>query len=496
MKGMSRPLALSLAVLAVLAAGASAAPYSFENDNGESTVGFSDQTAALDKADALYEALNSPDTTQDDLSSMLGGEDGIGSRAGAGCANNVGDGGAATQARLEELATDFADNVAPAWESEAANGSPGFLSDDSRTLNVNSQGWELDQVFIKSLIGSFTLDQIANHYLASCTLDDGSNAEDNCNGVTQDGETHTAMEHAWDQAYGLLYGQAADPASDSLGSDPGGDGTTLNKYLKKASEGDVTPGIAQSIHDAFVKGRQAISDCDYETRDAQAQIIQQDLSKVVGSMVDNYLQQYLEKRAAGLPADAVHALSEGYGFMASLPYTNDGSGNPYFTQAQVEGYLSQLDNFWTVDEAQVNSILSDIDSAYGFRAVERELEPEPVPQPEPQPEPVAAEAEAPEPFNFPTFPEAGGGGFGGIELQDEPESDDPEPASFPAFGGGGGSAPAPAPPPSSDGDSGGDGDSGAPPPPADGDSGGDGDSGAPPPPSDGDSGAPTDGDSG
>ena len=40
-------------------------------------------------------------------------------------------------------------------------------------------------------------------------------------------------------------------------------------------------------------------------------------------MVVNYLQEWIENKDEN-PADAVHALSEGYGFIFSLPYTNDG----------------------------------------------------------------------------------------------------------------------------------------------------------------------------
>ncbi len=62
------------------------------------------------------------------------------------------------------------------------------------------------------------------------------------------------------------------------------------------------------------------------------------------------LQAYLEKREA-TPADAVHALSEGYGFIFSLPFTNDGEGKPYFTWEEVSGFLDQMDNFWQIDFA-------------------------------------------------------------------------------------------------------------------------------------------------
>merc|ERR1712193_143391 len=232
----------------------------------------------------------------------------------------------------------------------AADGSPGELSDEIRTLQVNSKGWELDQTFQKALIGALTLDQIVNNYLQPCKLD-------------AEGKPYTSMEHAWDEAFGYLYGQEPDATADL--SSPGGAGTLLNKYLKKVSEGDVAPGISEPIFKAFVKGRQAIVDGDYETRDAQAKIIQENLSKVIGAMTINYLKSYLSKKNDS-PADAIHALSEGYGFMLSLPFTNNGADEPYMSQEVVDAILPNYENFWTVKDDAVESHINEIVTRFGF----------------------------------------------------------------------------------------------------------------------------------
>ena len=125
------------------------------------------------------------------------------------------------------------------------------------------------------------------------------------------------MEHKWDEAFGYLYGQEDNPARADLGSSPQGNGTTLNKYFKKINDSN-SPGLAQVVFDAFKLGRAAIVAGDYELRDAQARIIMMNLSKVVGYKAVDYLNGYMDKKAAGNPADAVHALSEGYGFILSL----------------------------------------------------------------------------------------------------------------------------------------------------------------------------------
>ena len=66
------------------------------------------------------------------------------------------------------------------------------------------------------------------------------------------------------------------------------------------------------------------------------------------------------KAAAGTPADAIHALSEGYGFIMSLQVTNDGTGKPYFTNSEVNAMLAKIDNFWTVSSADCTAMADEI----------------------------------------------------------------------------------------------------------------------------------------
>ncbi|QDZ19407.1 DUF4856 domain-containing protein [Chloropicon primus] len=358
------------------------ASYSFERD-GASTVSFGGQTARLKMADELYDGMNSNESTADALLQQFqegtgfadpsldeAGKDGknVAGKTASGCLNEE---NAAAKEKLADMIKDFANNVIPAWNTAAADGSPGVLSDNKRTINVNSKGWEVDQTFQKSLIGAFALDQIVNNYIDACKLDSGTKQDDNTNGVTAEGKPYTSMEHAWDEAFGYLYGQEEDATADL--STPSGSGTLLNKYLKKVSAGDVAPGISDDVFKAFVAGRQAIVDGDYAARDAQAKIIKVDLSKVIGAMVVNYLEAYLEEKA-DTPADAIHSLSEGYGFVFSLPFTNDGDGKPYFTQEEVDGILEKMDNFWTIKEEDVQAVIDQVNERFGFSAPAAEEE--------------------------------------------------------------------------------------------------------------------------
>lgn len=346
--------------------------YEFLRD-GMSTVSFSGQTTRLNQVDEIYLALNSNTYNETQLDEMFA--DGAGftdsalngtgknvrGKTSAGCAA----GSSATQAQFDAQIADFANNVVPAWSNDASAGIAGKLTDASRSIHVNAKGHEIDQTFVKGLIGGMTLDQIVNNYLQPCQLESGSRKDDNTNGVLSSGKNYTDMEHKWDEAFGYLYGQEEDAKRADLGSAPNGKGTTLNKYFKKVNDSN-QPGIAEIVYNAFKKGRAAIVAGDYQVRDAQANIIQIHLSKVIGYKAVDYLNGYMSKMAAGNTADAFHALSEGYGFIMSLQFTNNGSNVPYFTKAEADAMLAKIDDFWTVQDSDLTSMVNDIKSKFGI----------------------------------------------------------------------------------------------------------------------------------
>ena len=107
-------------------------------------------------------------------------------------------------------------------------------------------------------------------------------------------------------------------------------------------------------------GRAAIVAKNYTVMDAQAKIIKVELSKVIMQKSADYLNGYVSKKADGNMADAIHALSEGYGFIMSLQATNDGTGKPYFSATEVNAMLAKLENFWTVTDADCTSMATTI----------------------------------------------------------------------------------------------------------------------------------------
>ena len=341
------------------------APSSYEfTRDGASTVSFGGQTTRLTQAEELYSALNSNESTASGLDLMFNG-DGNGSAGFAdeslnGTSKIIGSktsastlaGSAATKQRFDDMISDYAANVVPNWNQDASAGVPGAIStpDGGSTYHLNAAGQELDQLFFKGLIGAFTLDQIVNNYIHPNQLDSGSRIDDNDNDVLSGDNNYTDMEHKWDEGFGYLYGLEGDNLANA-GASPSGNGSLLMKYFKKVDEeGGYEPGIGQVVYDAFIMGRTAIVNKDYDLRDQQAAIIKVELSKVIGYYAIHYMNDYVAKLEAGNVAKAHHSLSEAWGFLLSLSFTNNGNDEPFMDRATVEYFLDNyLGDFHSVN---------------------------------------------------------------------------------------------------------------------------------------------------
>ena len=341
------------------------APDSYEfTRNGESSVSFSGQTTRLMQAEELYAALNSSEATETGLDLMFNGDsngsagfadaslNGTSKIIGSKTAASTLAGSATTKARFDNMITDFATNVVPNWGSDAGVGQAGAIStpDGAKTYHLNAQGQEIDQLFFKGLIGAFTLDQIVNNYIHPNQLDSGTRIDDNDNDVLSGDNNYTDMEHKWDEGFGYLYGLEGDNLA-SAGTAPSGSGSLLMKYFKKVNdEGGYEPGIAQTVYDAFIMGRTAIVNKDYALRDQQAAIIKVELSKVIGYYAIHYMNDFVSKLEAGNVAGAHHSISEGWGFLLSLQFTNNGNDEPFMDKATVEYFLDNyMADFHSMD---------------------------------------------------------------------------------------------------------------------------------------------------
>ncbi len=371
--------------------------YSFERDNA-STVSFSGQTTRIKMGEELSSSMKDFDNAT--TASLL--EAYRNETANGGDADPFSDASlnastksvkskvaasadffSANTVDASEIKADFetwinaqVDEVFPSENQAAAEGAPGQIADGSSVRYVNAQGLEYDQMLTKGLIGALMADQMLNNYLSTTVLDEGSNREDNDNGVTVDGENYTNMEHKWDEAYGYLYGTSPDAADPN--ATIGQDDAFLNKYVGRVEGDDDFAGIADEIYEAFKLGRAAIVAGDYEVRDEQANLIRERVSEIIAIRAVYYLQQGkfgLEQQPIAY-GTVFHSLSEGYGFIYSLQFTRmPNSDSPYFTKAQVDGFIDQLlgdgDNgLWDVTPATLEEISQSIADAFDFTVAE------------------------------------------------------------------------------------------------------------------------------
>ncbi|MEP3836091.1 MAG: DUF4856 domain-containing protein [Algibacter sp.] len=360
------------------------APSTYEfTREGNSTVSYSGQTTRILMAEEVVSALKVETNTEATIDAMFAHVAGANDFSDADL--NASDKSvrsklaastdyfSANTTEANEIKADFdtwieeqVNTVFPSWSVTASVGVAGALQQagGGTTRYINAKGLEYNQAFAKGLIGGLMIDQILNNYLSPAVLDAGTNIEDNDNGVLEAGKTYTSMEHKWDEAFGYLYGNEADATNPVLDVDQ-----FLSEYLDRVEADEDFAGIASSIYDAFKLGRAAIVAGEYSVRDAQAEIIKENISVIPAVRAVYYLQSGKNKLGVD-DASAFHGLSEAYGFIYSLQFTRQpNSTEPYLSKTEVDGYLAQLmdgNGFWDVSAETLDSISNEISATFGF----------------------------------------------------------------------------------------------------------------------------------
>ena len=358
--------------------------------NGESTVSFGGQTTRIAMSEEIINALLDTDFTEAQLDAMFAHVEGVNNFSDPDL--NVSDKSvrsktAASRDYFFDNVTDATaikqefdgwikgqvDEVFPNWNNTASAGIAGVLQEAGGGPNryVNAEGLELNQAFGKSLIGALMVDQALNNYLGTAILDEADNRANNDNDVVAEDKNYTTMEHKWDEAYGYLYGTSVDAANPN--ATIGDDDSFLNKYIGRVENDADFTGIAEDIYNAFKLGRAAIVAKEYTVRDEQAAIIREKVSEVIGIRAVYYLQQGKSKLEESVVdnAAAFHDLSEGYGFIYSLQFTQNPNTNaPYFSRAEVQTLLDQLmagtNGLWGVTPATLQTISETIAARFDF----------------------------------------------------------------------------------------------------------------------------------
>ncbi len=365
------------------------ANYTFKR-NGESTIDYNGQTTRLQMSAELLSAFNDFDNnSEEQLLNMFANENAPFSDASLNessksvkskvAASNLYFSANTTESA--QIRQDFESFISGQINEVKANkdqlaeaGVAGQIAQGERVRYVNAQGLEYNQAFAKSLIGGLLLDQIINNYLAQPVLDEADNRANNDAGTTEEGNTYTTMEHKWDEAYGYLYGDPSIPAADPMSVLGESDDHLLFSYLGQVDADEDFSGLAQSTFDAFKTGRAAIVAGNYETRDEQVATIRENLSTVIGVRAVHYLQGGKNALAEENYGAAFHELSEGFGFIYSLRFTqNPATGKPYITQLSLETYKTELisgNGFWAVTPETLDRISEEIAAAFGFTVEE------------------------------------------------------------------------------------------------------------------------------
>ncbi|TPN85374.1 DUF4856 domain-containing protein [Aquimarina algicola] len=256
-------------------------------------------------------------------------------------------------------------NVLENWMTAAASGQAGVFEDTGDDVDryVDAKGRELDQLFTKSLAGALAYDQAVNHYLNRLDNENGDTSNGdyralNDAGTVAEGKNYTTMEHHWDEAFGYIYGNTS---SQNL----------IYKYIDNVDGLSKFSGTEREIFAAFVAGRIAIAEKDYTVRDTQVGILREKLGLIIAVRAVHYLSagaKIIEAAeaasgATGKRENAFHDLCEGYGFVNSLRYVVNANGDRYFTDADVDGFLTTLDSgsgLWDVTTTELRDMADAI----------------------------------------------------------------------------------------------------------------------------------------
>lgn len=281
---------------------------------------------------------------------------------------NLGGGGSTLeQAEVRTFfESQFSDANAASQGNNAAANVAGKYQDGTSIRLFAANGLEPQQVLLKGLMGACFMDQIVNNYLSTAVLDEANNKINNSNKLLESGKNYTKMEHLWDEAYGYIYGADGGKFWDS--------------YINQVNADVDFNTVKAEIELAFRKGRAAIVANNYTVRDEQIAIIKTKLALVPAVRAVFYLKEGKAKLITDNGAKAFHALSEAYGFIMALRYTNNPSTNaPYFSKAEVNTILSDLtagtNGLWDVDylNTKLDELATTIATRFNFTVTQAEI---------------------------------------------------------------------------------------------------------------------------
>ena len=243
----------------------------------------------------------------------------------------------ANRVALEGYFGEMAD-ISKAVKANASKGVAGKLGN----VLVTSKGIETAQIIQKGLIGALQLD-----YISNILLDKGLEAD---NKTLVSGKKYTALEHNWDEAFGLLT-----PNPILLeGATDGVKGAKATEQFLGSYIWEYNKDAYAKIHTAFLKGRVAIVNNDKTELKTQATFIRTAMEKAIAKAATGYFDKW--KKGSDDAARA-HAIGEALGFIYSLRYCTINGADSNFSDAILLGLVGPAspNGFWDLTNDKINT---------------------------------------------------------------------------------------------------------------------------------------------
>ena len=170
--------------------------------------------------------------------------------------------------------------------------------------------------------GGIYLDKILNVHLNDSLYKDSRLRTEHERTALLPGRNYTELEHHWDLAYGYY------------------------QYWLPYVQGSGLPLLRESrikLHNAFARGRLALTEYRYDEVLQQLQVIRAELSKVAAVRAMNLLVS--DVTVGNLDEDINNALvflSQACGAVYDLQFTVQESGKPHLSYEQVKSYINEL----------------------------------------------------------------------------------------------------------------------------------------------------------
>ncbi len=242
---------------------------------------------------------------------------------------------------------------ASASTTSGSNGVAGIVTsgDGAKKYLFDANGMEPVQMIEKGLMGSCFYRSGTSVYLSLSKMDVD-------NETIVDGKDYTTMQHHWDESFGYL-GAPTDLSAANI-SDYSGL-RYWGKYAKKAHEGNLN--TVDNIMSAYIAGRAAINNKDYDRRDEEIANIQKEWEMILVTTAIHYLNGAISDFADD--AKRNHQLSESYAFISGLKYNAVKS----ITETEIDQVITSLGtNFYDISVADITAAKTTLATVFNLNA--------------------------------------------------------------------------------------------------------------------------------